>query len=65
MGDSDLYNKVLKLLREGGFRFLRQGKGHEIWTNGYRKVSVPIRLRSRYTANGILKDAEIDRNLLR
>ena len=63
MGDSDLYGKVLELLRESGYRFLRQGKGHEIRTNGYRKVSVPVRMRSRHTANGILKDAGVNRKL--
>ena len=45
----------LKLL---GFYFLRQGKGsHEIWTNNTVHISVPISMKSRHTANDILKDA--------
>ena len=52
MGDSDLYRKVRESLRKNGFWFLRHGKGHDIWTNGYRKVSVPINMRSRHTASG-------------
>ena len=63
MADSDLYRKVLESLRESGFWFLRHGKGHEIWTNGHRKVSVPVKMRSRHTANDILKDAGADRKL--
>ena len=63
MGDSDLYKKVLAVLGENGFWFLRHGKGHDIWTNGFLKVSVPVNLRSRHTANGILKDARTGRKL--
>jgi predicted RNA binding protein YcfA (HicA-like mRNA interferase family) len=47
-------------LEEAGWRFLRHGKGdHDIWHNPQTKkrVTVPVKLMSRHTANGILKDA--------
>jgi predicted RNA binding protein YcfA (HicA-like mRNA interferase family) len=41
-----------------GFSFIRQGKGsHEIWSNGKLTFPVPVNIKSRHTANGILKDA--------
>jgi len=46
-------------LREAGGAFLRRGKGdHDVWTiaDG-RRVVIPFRIKSRHTANGILKDA--------
>jgi predicted RNA binding protein YcfA (HicA-like mRNA interferase family) len=47
-------------LKDAGWRFLRHGKGdHDIWHNPQTKqrVTVPVKLMSRYTANNILKDA--------
>lgn len=52
--------EVRRLLREHGFEFLRQGRGdHEIWHNPStgRKVTVDGTIKSRHTANGILKQA--------
>lgn len=55
------YTKEVKQrLSNGGCYFDRQGKGdHEIWfcpgTN--RHVAVDGNIKSRWTANGILKDA--------
>jgi hypothetical protein len=38
--------------------FLRPGKGdHDIWTTREgKRIIVPVRVKSRHTANGILKD---------
>ncbi len=47
-------------LTEAGWRFLRRGKGdHDVWHNPRtgQRVTVPVKLLSRHTANGILKDA--------
>jgi predicted RNA binding protein YcfA (HicA-like mRNA interferase family) len=49
-------------LTEAGWRFLRRGKGdHDVWHNPHtgQKVTVPVKLKSRHTANGILKDARL------
>lgn len=55
------YTPALKrLLRAGGYAFSRPGKGdHEIWQSGEtgRKVVVDHAIRSRHTANGVLKQA--------
>ena len=49
---------VRNKLSEAGWRFHRHGKGdHDVWVKGERKITVPVNLRSRHTANGILKDA--------
>lgn len=57
----DNFAKPLKkLLSEAGWRLLRSGKGdHEIWCDpeGGRNVSVDSSIKSRHTANGILKQA--------
>ena len=59
------YSKALRgILKENGCYFVRQGKGdHEIWhspiTN--RNVSVDGKIYPRHTANGILKDAGIEK----
>jgi len=47
-------------LSEGGCTFVRRGKGdHDIWRSPLRDLpfTVPIKIKSRHTANGILKDA--------
>jgi predicted RNA binding protein YcfA (HicA-like mRNA interferase family) len=51
---------VRERLSDAGWRFLRQGKGdHDIWHNPGtgQKVTVPVKLLSRHTANVKLKDA--------
>ena len=55
--------KVRKLLLENNCSFERRGKGdHDIWyspiTN--RHVTVDSKIKSRHTANKILKDSGID-----
>ena len=54
------FGKTVRLkLNEAGCAFLRRGKGdHDIWTSPEgKRIVVPIRIKSRHTANGILKDA--------
>ena len=60
---SNYYRRVVDAIRKRGFTRIRQGKGsHEIWAHATRgtKLSVPAKLRSRHTANRILKDAGCD-----
>ena len=57
---ADYYRDVISLLRVAGFVFKRQGRGdHEIWWDPQTGVNVTVdrKLRSRFTANGILKEA--------
>ena len=57
---ADYYRDVIRLLRESGFEFKRQGRGdHEIWWNPQTGVRVTVdrKLTSKFTANGILKEA--------
>ena len=55
--------KVRKILLENNCYFERRGKGdHDIWyspiTNRY--ITVDSKIKSRHTANKILKDSGID-----
>ena len=57
---ADYYRDVIRYLRDNGYEFKRQGRGdHEIWWNPRTGVRVTVdrKLRSKNTANGILKDA--------
>lgn len=57
---SDYGKAVREILKENGCSFLRQGRGsHEVWTspNAGEPFTVPIKIKSRHTANGVLKDA--------
>ena len=57
---ADYAPRLRKLLKEAGCRIDRKGKGdHEIWhspLNG-RRFPVDQKIKSRHTANGILKQA--------
>ena len=61
---ADYRNDLLKILRENGCYFVRHGKGsHEIWCspiNG-RKFPIQNKIRSRVTANSLLKQAGLDK----
>jgi predicted RNA binding protein YcfA (HicA-like mRNA interferase family) len=57
---ADFYRDVIRLLREADYEFKRQGRGdHEIWWNPRSGVRVTVdrKLKSKFTANGILKEA--------
>ncbi|MEM0899434.1 MAG: type II toxin-antitoxin system HicA family toxin [Pseudomonadota bacterium] len=61
-----LYKDVTRLLSANGFSHLRSAKGsHEIWSSSEtgKKLTVPRNLRSRHTANAILKSANIEKKL--
>jgi predicted RNA binding protein YcfA (HicA-like mRNA interferase family) len=57
---TDLYRRLVQMLRTHGCEMVRQGKGsHEIWHSPItgRHVSVPVTVKSRHTANAVLKQA--------
>jgi hypothetical protein len=61
---SDYSQDVKQLLSEQGCYFKRQGKGdHEIWFSPISGISFPVdsKIKSRHTANGILKQAGLDK----
>ena len=56
--------KVREELKRNGCTFVRHGKGdHDIWFSPItqRPVTVDSKIKSRHTANGIMKEAGIDR----
>lgn len=60
---STLYPALVAVLRAAECEFLRQGKGsHEIWRSpiNQKTFSVPFTIKSKPTANAILKQAGID-----
>lgn len=58
------YEKIVrKILKENGCSFVRHGKGdHDIWFSpiSHRHVTVDGKIKSRITANEIMKQAGID-----
>lgn len=55
--------KVRKILIENNCTFVRRGKGdHDIWYSpvSNRHVTVDTRIKSRHTANAVLKQSGID-----
>jgi len=61
---ADYYRDVIALLRANGFELKRQGRGdHEIWWNPRTRVHVTVdrKLKSKFTANGILKEAGLQK----
>jgi hypothetical protein len=53
---------VLRALKEHGCTFVRHGKGdHDIWYSPITKLRFPVdaKIKSRHTANGIMKQAGI------
>ena len=54
--------EIKRMLKENGCHFVRQGKGdHEIWLSALtnRHFVVDAKIKSRHTANGIMKQAGI------
>jgi predicted RNA binding protein YcfA (HicA-like mRNA interferase family) len=59
---NDYGKRVKELLTENGWKSYRHGKGsHDMWTNHDNSlmVSVPHGIKSRHTANDILKRAKL------
>jgi predicted RNA binding protein YcfA (HicA-like mRNA interferase family) len=57
---ADYYRDLIRLMKDAGYEFKRQGRGdHEIWWNRKTAVHVTVdrKLKSKFTANGILKEA--------
>lgn len=55
--------KVREILKNNGCKFIRHGKGdHDIWYSPVndRHVTVDSKIKSRHTANAILKQCGID-----
>jgi predicted RNA binding protein YcfA (HicA-like mRNA interferase family) len=60
----DLGPRLRELLRRNGCEFVRQGKGdHEIWYSpkSGRRFPVDRHVKSRHTANGVLKQAGLEK----
>ncbi len=56
------YKEVCKLIAAAGFSYSENAKGsHEKWRNenSGKTLIIPRKIKSRHTANGILKDAGI------
>lgn len=56
-------NDVRRQLLDHGCSLVRQGKGdHEIWQSpiSNRRFVVDAKIKSRHTANGVMKQAGID-----
>ena len=58
---SGYYEVIIKILKKHGFRYIRNCKGsHELWEHpDGRYAHVPQSTNSRFTAQAILKQAEI------
>lgn len=59
-----LYRQLVRLLRDGGCAFVRQGRGgHEIWFSpiANRNFVVPFDVQKPSTANAILRQAGLPR----
>lgn len=62
----DFWRDVCALLRAAGYRQIPGGKGgHQKWYHPEkdRLLIVPYNLKSRHTANAILKSAGLDKKL--
>ena len=60
---ADYEKKVRELIRENECKFLRHGKGdHDVWYSPItkRNFTVDGKIKSRHTANGIMKQSGID-----
>ena len=57
---SDFGPVIRRILANAGCTFVRHGRGdHDIWRSPHaeRPFTVPVKIKSKHTANGILKDA--------
>jgi predicted RNA binding protein YcfA (HicA-like mRNA interferase family) len=61
---SNLYPALVRMLEEAGCSFVRNGNGsHEIWRSpiSKRNFTVPRKIIIPHTANGVLKDAGLQK----
>jgi len=61
---ADYEKLVRKALRENGGKFVRRGKGdHDIWYSPLtkRNITVDSKIKSRHTANAIMKQAGLEK----
>ena len=61
---ADYTPKLKKILKKSGCRFHRQGKGdHEMWYSPISDNYFPVdsKIKSRHTANGVLKQAGLEK----
>jgi hypothetical protein len=61
---SDFTPAVKRILREAGCHVVRQGHGdHEIWHSPKSNRNFPVdgKIKSRHTANGVLKQAGLQK----
>ncbi|KAF0279163.1 type II toxin-antitoxin system HicA family toxin [Spiribacter aquaticus] len=55
---NDFGKPLRAILRENGCTLLRQGRGdHEVWISPGAERPLTVNIKSRHTANGILKQA--------
>jgi hypothetical protein len=62
---ADFDRDLQRHLTEAGCRFVRPGKGsHQIWFSplSNRHFPVPVGIKSRHTANAVLKDAGLPKS---
>lgn len=62
---ADFNRELQQLLEEAGCYYVRPGKGsHQIWYSPItkRNFPVPAGIKSRHTANGVLKDAGLPKH---
>lgn len=55
-------SQVKRALKQNDYSLLRKAKGsHEVWrcSKSGKKITVPHKIKSRHTANAILKSAHI------
>ncbi|MFG1243298.1 type II toxin-antitoxin system HicA family toxin [Xanthobacter sp. V7C-4] len=61
---ADYSRDVRKALSDAGCEFVRHGKGdHDIWYSPITKTTFPVdgSIISRHSANGVLKDAGLEK----
>jgi len=62
---TDFAPKLRQILRKNGFVMIRRGKGdHEIWglTPSGRRTVIDGKIKSRHTANAVLKQAGLPKS---
>jgi hypothetical protein len=61
---SDFAPELKRILRDSGCHFIRHGNGdHDIWYSPVTKRNFPVdsNIKSRHTANGVLKQAGLEK----